>query len=174
MTPDLFENLEIDPNTLPKADEISYQPLATCYQRVMLLKHVIGALIGWGVLAVISFIPTLSYSLWWHGAAALVILLWLLVSLGLLRRSFGIKGYALREHDISYRQGLIFTRWITLPYNKIQEVKVGQGPLDRLMTLYTLTLSNAAVGDGTLTIEGLYLEQAEAMKAFVLARAQRR
>jgi membrane protein YdbS with pleckstrin-like domain len=69
--------------------------------------------------------------------------------------------YALREHDLWIRQGLIFHRVSVIPYRRLQFVDTRQGPLERWMGLTELVVHTAAPGTSG-QVPGL--EEAEAMR----------
>jgi membrane protein YdbS with pleckstrin-like domain len=58
-----------------------------------------------------------------------------LIFLGLLRLGFLKKGFAFRQHDVLYTYGVIATKTIIIPYNRIQHVSLHEGLLSRYFGL---------------------------------------
>lgn len=83
------------------------------------------------------------------------------------------KGYALREHDISYRSGIIFPKTATIPFCKIQQVSVRQSIVSRFMGLYYVDILNGSQKMmSQLSIPGLTPEDADRLKATLLQKTE--
>ena len=76
--------------------------------------------------------------------------------------------YLVREHDITFRRGVIFRNESTLPFVRIQHCSVNQGPYERRFGLSTVSINAAG---SSLTIPGLATADAERLKSIVIARA---
>ncbi len=88
------------------------------------------------------------------------------VNLALTRKIYNIKGYALREKDISYRKGIFFTSVTTIPFSKIQQVIIRTNPVSRMLKLYYLDVVNGSQGvSNRISIPGLSNEKAEKIKS---------
>ncbi len=79
------------------------------------------------------------------------------------------KAYNLREQDISYRCGLIFSKVISQPILRIQHVELKRGPIDRKLGLAKLQVFSAGGALHTFEIPGLELEKAEQLRQFILS-----
>jgi membrane protein YdbS with pleckstrin-like domain len=77
------------------------------------------------------------------------------------------KGYALREHDILYKSGWIWKRWVAVPYNRIQHVEIRRGPLEEMLDLRKLQIFTAGGASSDLNISGLAPDQAEQLRLFI-------
>lgn len=77
-------------------------------------------------------------------------------------------GYQVRSHDVSMRRGVISHKVETVPFVRVQHVRVQRGPIDRVLGLAALTVSSAGPD---LRIPGLTLEGAERIKALITERA---
>jgi len=86
-----------------------------------------------------------------------------IINLLILRKAYYHKGYALREHDISYSSGILFPKITTIPFLKIQQVSVKQDPISKLYHLYSVEIVNGSQGMN-LTIPGLTYEIANKIK----------
>jgi membrane protein YdbS with pleckstrin-like domain len=71
--------------------------------------------------------------------------------------------YALREHDLWIRQGLLTVTVSVIPYRRLQFVDTRQGPLDRLFGLSQLVVHTAALGTAG-RLPGLDAEHAERLR----------
>lgn len=101
--------------------DLEYHPLEPQYLRVQYLR----------MLLIYLFLMGLSASLFWADGLAsnvtvalcleILLLVAMCFNLRLVPQAYRIKGYALREHDITYRSGLFFPTVTTIPYSKIQQ-----------------------------------------------------
>ncbi len=82
------------------------------------------------------------------------------------------KAYLLREHDCSYRRGIIFKKNTTQPIVRIQHVEINQGPLERKYNLASLAVYSAGGSAHTFLIPGLDHERAKAMRQFILSHKE--
>ena len=63
--------------------------------------------------------------------------------------------YAVREHDLLVRSGVLFRRWTSIPLNRIQHLDTRQGPLERILGLSRLQVYTAAGVSADGSIPGL-------------------
>lgn len=81
--------------------------------------------------------------------------------------------YVLRADDFVYRRGVIFQRQVAVPYGRLQLVDISRGPVSRVLGLAELRLVTAAASSG-VTIPGLPLDRAEALRDDLVALAESR
>ena len=151
----LFENVQINPGELPEIEKVEFQKLESDYLWMRLTAWGLFFLIAAGVLVVISL--TGGVALW------KLLLPWLVLLLGVLfveLRGFRIKGYALRENDISYKSGLLFFTMTSIPLNRLQHCEVSQGPFD----LASVKIYTAGGSTSDLSIGGLKKEAAHRLR----------
>lgn len=79
------------------------------------------------------------------------------------------KGYCLRNHDLSWRSGLICIRTVTAPVKRIQHIEVEQGAIERLFGLSRLVVKCAGHG---FTVAGLPKSDAELIRQSLLEKVQ--
>lgn len=104
----------------------------------------------------------------WMGFAALGIwTLLLLLSIFISYKGYFVRGYVLRELDITYRKGWIFHHQITVPFNRIQHTEVNHGPIDRLFKLCELEIFTAGGSSSDLSISGLDPQDAARLKEYI-------
>jgi len=162
----LFVNQQVDLDQLPKVADINWLDHEPAYLRVQLLGMYIFRLL---ILGIFVFSATVlgDMQLWLLGAISGGWILLLLMSTYIVYRAFRIKSYAVRQHDLMYRSGLIFRKTTVIPYNRIQHSEVHQGVIERQFGLARLAIYTAGGSQSDLTIPGLTKERAEQMRTFV-------
>lgn len=87
--------------------------------------------------------------------------------------SFNHRGWLVREHDISYRSGVITRSVETVPFSRVQHTSVDAGPIDRSLGLAKLSVYSASGGGADLVISGLRHDDAVRLRERVSAAAAR-
>ncbi|MGN6271768.1 MAG: PH domain-containing protein [Protaetiibacter sp.] len=82
-------------------------------------------------------------------------------------------GYLLREDDLLFRRGIMFQRFVAVPFGRMQLVDITRGPLARALGLAELKLVTAAAATGVV-IPGLALDDAEELRDHLVALAETR
>lgn len=158
----LLQNLEIEPSDLPQVEGVKFNGLEKDYLWMRLLAWAIFFLLA-ACAGVFLYFST-EAKLW------MVLTPWLIL-LGLIFfveiKGFGIKGYALREKDITYKSGLIFFHMTSVPFNRIQHCEVNQGPLARLFDLASVKVYTAGGSSSDLAVSGLTKENAQKLRDFI-------
>lgn len=139
-------------------------------------KYIVVDVVGWlifgGIMTVASFTPLwIGWSFGWILPVVLGTI-FLLVIAFTPRRVRAI-GYALRDDDLLFRRGILFQRFVAVPYGRMQLVDISRGPVARLLGLAELKFVTAAASSGVL-IPGLPLERAEALRDHLVAVAETR
>lgn len=80
------------------------------------------------------------------------------------------RAWALREHDLIYRSGVLWRRSVIVPFARIQHVETVSGPLERRFGLTRLKCYTAGGAGGDLTVAGLDRETARRVRQFLLER----
>lgn len=169
-----FINSTIDPEALPQAAALTFEPMAPAYPREVRAQH----LIGWTVVVIALCIPAVIVA----KPAGLRLALVALPMLGLLLAGLGIwlavkgarvKGMALRDHDIAFRSGLIFRKVVVLPFSRVQHVEISSGPLQRKFGLASLKFYTAGGAGIDLQIDGLAESDAARLREFIMEQAGR-
>jgi len=104
---------------------------------------------------------------WFTYAVIPAWLVLLLVTLFFSYKEYFVRGYVLRELDITYRHGWIFHHETTVPFNRIQHTEIKDGPIDRLFTLCELEIYTAGGSSSDLSLSGLDPEDAKRLKEFI-------
>jgi membrane protein YdbS with pleckstrin-like domain len=126
--------------------------------------YVIGVLMAAG--AVVAAMLT---GWWWLGLLALIPLVIVAQSLLLTPRRVRAIGYRDAEEDLTVALGIMFRSVHTIPYGRVQSVKIDEGPVDRRYGLAKLSISTAHDGAG-VTLPGLPKDEAERLRALLTAR----
>ena len=104
------------------------------------------------------------------GAAVAVITLITLVFEPRRVRSIG---YQLRQDDLVFRRGIMFQRFVAVPYGRMQLVDITRGPIARWLGLADLKLVTAAAATG-VAIPGLTVDEAESLRDRLVQLAESR
>lgn len=161
-----MSNHQVNLNNIDRVEQLSYEPVCNNYKRV----QIANAIITYSIFAAMGLFLLLADSPWWCIAAEILIVGCCIVNLIILRDAYRYKGYAMREHDISYRSGVIFPKITTIPLSRVQQVSVRQGPVSRYFGLSTVNIVNGAQGLSSLDIPGLHKEDAEKIKTFITGK----
>ncbi len=158
----LLQNLQISPAELPDIEAVKFNPLEKDYLWMRLLGWGLFLLVAAGIL---TFILITTDARLWMVLTPWVVLLILVFFVEI--RGFRIKGYAIREKDITYKSGLIFFHMTSIPFNRIQHCEVSQGPLARLFDLASVKVYTAGGSSSDLSISGLTKERAQKLRDFI-------
>lgn len=82
-------------------------------------------------------------------------------------------GYQLRRDDLLFRRGIMFTRFVSVPYGRMQLVDITRGPIARWLGLADLKFVTAAASSGVL-IPGLPEADAESLRDRLVELAESR
>jgi hypothetical protein len=140
-------------------------------------KYVVVDLVGILVTGVLmtaaASIPALltGFAPLWLLPAALAVVF--LVTLVLTPRRVRAIGYQLRDDDLLFRRGLMFQRFVAVPYGRMHLVDINRGPVARLLALSELKFVTAAAASG-VTIPGLPEADAEELRDRLVALAESR
>lgn len=164
-----FHNEQVFPSQLPALEEIDWHPILPAYRKVMRIV----TCINWSIIIIVAGLASLmidveGYALWWLGISVPMLIIGLIVNLLCVNKAFAVRGYAIREYDICSRSGFIFTKTQVIPYRRLQQVSLTQGPIDRLANSHTLKLFVAGSSGGDISIHGLDREDAQRAYSFIL------
>jgi membrane protein YdbS with pleckstrin-like domain len=162
-----FTNSILLPDNLPEIVPEDFNRLDRRYLKIIFIRIAVFALVlAAGLISLIVFAeekpPGLILAALITGIALLIIYITVISVLG-----FPIKGYLLRERDISYKTGLIYYKQISVTFNRIQHVEVSQGILGKLFHLSSVKIYTAGGNASDISIPGLYVSDAQKLKAFI-------
>jgi membrane protein YdbS with pleckstrin-like domain len=161
-----FVNEPVDVSEIPRLDEESFSPMHPNFLRVSLIGSAIFAMatvvVGTTVALVVPSRP-------WIPILVMAVMLSLTaVTAGLKVLEVRNIGYLLRDHDLSYRSGVLVKTVETVPFVRVQHARISQGPIERSFGLATLEVNSAGPD---LHIHGLPADDAERLKIVVVERA---
>lgn len=107
---------------------------------------------------------------WILVAAAAALALTLLIVAPRRARAYG---YQLRQDDLLFRRGIMFQRFVSVPYGRMQLIDVNRGPLARALGLADLRFVTAAAATG-VSIPGLVDGDAEELRDRLVELAESR
>lgn len=154
-----FENSTIQMDALPKLEQANFHELEQDYLWLRLTFLSIVYVIFAGISITIGITSDL---LWWQPLVTVSIFFGLIYLLEI--KGFKIKGYSLRENDVSFKSGLLFFSMTSVPFNRVQHTEVNQGPLARLFDLAEVKIYTAGGASSDITVSGLKIEDANRLK----------
>lgn len=80
--------------------------------------------------------------------------------------------YELTEEGFRKELGVIFKKYVTIPYDRIQNVNICRGILDRILGLSGLNIQTAGTGVAEGKLPGLSREVAEELRNELIRRAR--
>lgn len=138
-----------------------------------IVVDMVGAFIAGLVLVAGTSIPAFTSGvvlLWAIPAAAAVLVL---VGIAFIPRRVRAIGYQLRDDDLLFRRGLMFQRFVAVPYGRMQLVDINRGPVARALGLSELKFVTAAAATGVV-IPGLLHADAEELRDRLVELAETR
>lgn len=160
-----FSNKQIFTSELPDWQEIQFEKISPKYTFVVFGRY---------ILLLLSFLFLLFGFFWIKGVSwnqnyqygLIGGLLFLLLLLALNIWSMRYWGYALREHDISYRSGIFIKTVKIIPFKQVQHVDIKESALSRIFGLSSLELHTAGAGEG-LKIPGIKRSQVSFIQEYI-------
>lgn len=147
---------------------VGWQRVSPRYVWVELAGVGIGAVVGLVVAGVGYLINS------WAGIGLLVAVLVVAgIRLALTPRRVRAIGYVLRDDDLVFRRGILYSRLVAVPYGRMQLVDITRGPVARALGLAELRLVTAAASSD-VTLPGLPERAAAELRDELVARAESR
>jgi membrane protein YdbS with pleckstrin-like domain len=138
------------------------------YVMVELVSSIIWSVILLGVATVLIVL-----GLWWGWIALAAAALFSIIELIVAPRRARAYGYRLREDDLLFRRGIMFQRFVAVPYGRMQLIDVNRGPIARWLGLSDLKFVTAAAATG-VSIPGLPAADAEQLRDRLVELAESR
>ncbi|MFO7691222.1 MAG: PH domain-containing protein [Cryobacterium sp.] len=139
------------------------------YVVVEIVGSIVFGLVAVTAAVVLWFLADVSWALWVGGAIALASIINLIFE---PRRVRSI-GYQLRADDLLFRRGILFQRFVSVPYGRMQLVDITRGPIARWLGLADLKFVTAAASTG-VSIPGLPDTDAEQLRDRLVELAESR
>ena len=149
--------------------EVTWRRVSRRYIVVDVVGYIVFGLIMVGAGSAVAYFVGIAW-LWWIVAAVAVVFA---VTIALTPRRVRSIGYQLRDDDVLFRRGILYQRFVAVPYGRMQLVDINRGPLDRLLGLSELKFVTAAAATGVV-IPGLAEADAESLRDRLVALAESR
>ena len=137
------------------------------------LVDVIGNVVLMIGLVAVSSIPAYvsRVAAWWILPAAVLVIM--IVVIAFVPRRVRAIGYQLRDDDLLFRRGLLFQRFVSVPYGRMQLIDITRGPVSRALGLSDLHFVTAAASSGVV-VPGLLVADADELRDQLVALAETR
>lgn len=163
---DGFSNRPIDTDRLPDYRRVSLESVASAYLPYSVVTTTAFWLVLAAAAAVLRLVPLLPFDAgWWVVAVPVVAAAWFGAIAWLDARR---RGWAVREHDLIYRYGVIWRKTVVVPFARIQHVETTNGPLERLFGLMRVKCFTAGGMSADLSVEGLDVASARKVRQYLL------
>ncbi len=134
---------------------------------------VVGAVIFGVILTVATSMPAVLSGVTWLWVIPAVVAVVMIIVIAFIPRRVRSIGYQLRTDDLLFRRGLLFQRFVSVPYGRMQLVDINRGPVSRVLGLADLKFVTAAASSG-VAIPGLTLADAEELRDRLVELAESR
>ncbi|MEN8886743.1 MAG: PH domain-containing protein [Winogradskyella sp.] len=163
----LFSNTQIEIADLPKSEDLNLNFISPKYFKIILFNTILVYALFVAAFLTFNLVadePEVKTAFWYFLGVACM-----LCAISILFYGVGFKKrkYAMREKDITYSQGYLVNKTVTLPYNRIQHIEIARSFLARKLGLSTLKIYSAGQSGGDLAIKGLPEDIAETQYAFL-------
>ncbi|MES2093791.1 MAG: PH domain-containing protein [Actinomycetota bacterium] len=128
---------------------------------------------GFLLVLVAAGVVVLLLQVWVAVAVLGVLAIIAVVNLALTPRRVRSIGYQLRDDDLLFRRGIMWQRFVAVPYGRMQLVDINRGPIARALGLSELKFVTAAASAG-VTIPGLTESEAEQLRDHLVSVAESR
>jgi membrane protein YdbS with pleckstrin-like domain len=149
--------------------DVTWHRVSPKYVVVAVVGRIITGLVVCGVATVLWLLAGWS----WAGWALPVVAVGFLIAVFLEPRRARSIGYALRADDLVFRRGIMFQRFVAVPYGRMQLVDITRGPLARALGLADLRFVTAAAATN-IAIPGLPEADADALRDELVTLAESR
>ncbi|MDN3652506.1 PH domain-containing protein [Thalassotalea ponticola] len=167
-----FSNMQIPTERITTTQQLQFQPLASQYPKVHRLVALLTTLAIVSLLIAILLQPVIVLPVGMSLALSSLCVIASVIGLSVYvyrHLADPLKGFALREQDISYKSGLFFRTVVTQPILRIQHVELRRGPIDRKFGLANLQVFSAGGSMHTFEIPGLELKHAKQLRQYILS-----
>jgi uncharacterized protein len=165
-SPRQFSNHPIDPGAIPDFRTVELEPVASSFLPYAVLTQVVFWLLLLVAAVGVRFVPYMPFQPgWWVAIVPAVAGVWFgAVAWFDARR----RGWALREHDLIYRYGIIWRKVVIVPFTRIQHVETSSGPVERWFGLMRVKCFTAGGMTADLSVVGLDVVNARKVRQHLL------
>jgi len=163
-------NPQVDLSFIPDVETLTYQPLENRYKTALYIFAVVSTLIFTAIVSLPFFVEKIEIPDWVIYIAAGLLLMrtiWIFLKITF---GFKYKKYALREKDIIFHTGWLWRHSTIVPFNRVQHLRIDQGPIERKFNLSRLKIFTAGGNSSDLSIPGLDPLTSEKLKQHIVAK----
>ncbi len=165
-----FTNAEVPPESIPRAEEVVFQPIEQSFLKVKFIQWLIVWLIVFVIAgALFIFVDDLQKPLVLVTVSVLLIFL-AGFHIYALKQSVSFKAYAIREHDVIYRTGWLVKSVKVVPFNRIQHCSVDEGALARRYGLSSVRLFTSGGNEADIRIPGIRAAFAADLRELIISK----
>lgn len=166
-----FTNTTIDTTQLPRFEEVQFSKLHPDYWKVILINTAILFLVLGTAMGLVFYLAKEIADARIYIAIAFTVLV--VLTFIFSRIGFKKRGFAFREHDVLFQNGVIATKTIVIPYNRVQHVALHEGLVSRYFGLARVEIFTAGGSSSDIEIPGIEKEQAENIKQLLMGKIQK-
>ncbi|MCJ0742539.1 PH domain-containing protein [Pedobacter montanisoli] len=163
-----FTNQPIDLDSLPQYQETPLNKPSSKYWKVIVINiFIFLILIGLGISVLVMSDQDIKAYLYLilSGYIFLALILFIIFRISLNKR-----GFALRDKDVIYKDGVIAETTTIVPLSRIQHVELNEGIFSRMFGLGTIEIYTAAGSEGKISLAGIEIELAKNIKEALIKR----
>ncbi len=165
-----FTNETILPGDFPKYEEVTTTLIDPGYWEVIRWRFLIGLCVVAVIVILFFVVPGLREAKWY---VSVLLLLFISLRYLLMKMAFARRSYAVREHDIIYRHGILSVITTIVPFNRIQHVALLEGFIERKYHVATIQIFTAGGSSADIKVAGLPKEIASALKEIILEKIKK-
>ena len=169
VTPDAAPGPAASSQRFDVGDAAGWRRVSPKYLVVEIVGTIIAGLIGCAVSLIVWLVGGQQWAMW----VLIAIVVVFVVTLAVEPRRVRSIGYQLREDDLLFRRGIMFQRFVSVPYGRMQLVDITRSPVARALGLAELKFVTAAAATGVV-IPGLPMDDAEQLRDYLVALAESR
>jgi membrane protein YdbS with pleckstrin-like domain len=166
-----YENPVIPPDDIPRYEDVPLQPVEPAFRKVQYIGWAFGYGLTMAAIVLLYLYVDALHSRKFIGAALLVWLAAVALTVAAIEVGFRYRAWALRERDIVFRSGWLFRTTHIIPFVKVQHCVLWSGPVERMFGLASIGLMTAASSEFDIRIRGLKRETAERLKQWIVGKA---
>jgi membrane protein YdbS with pleckstrin-like domain len=171
MSIEFASNQQVELSGTCKVEDMVLHSLSPKYRS---LNIIVSSIIGFVIVMIIVFLaiqPLFSMPqkyLDYYYIAVTIITFFTLWSVLYSYLADPKKKYAVREFDVHFQSGLLFSRIVSQPIMRIQHIEIERGLIERSAGLATLQVYSAGGANHAFQIPGLVYEKAIELRQFIL------
>ena len=163
-------NEQVDISNIPEVQSLQYHPLQNRYKTALYIFALIMTIVLGAIIVAVYFIDNFKIPTWVYYVA---FSFWLIRTIWVFSKitfGFKYKYYALRENDIIFHTGWLWRHLTIVPFNRVQHLRIDQGPIERKFNLSKLKIFTAGGTSSDLTIPGLDPKTSNKLKQFIVTK----